>query len=381
MGGGGGKRHPLKAVVAGGLAGAMEAVISYPTEYIKTQLQLFPGKGLSPVQCARETVAANGLLGLYRGLPALLWFSVPKVSSRFFAFETLSEAARSANGGKLTTVMTLLCGMGAGTCEAIVAVTPMDTIKTRLIHDQLTRAPAERKYRGFFHGVRTIVGEQGLGGVYKGLTATILKQSSNQAIRWVVFLNVKQWFAGPGGDVNKLGVAHTMAASVAAGVASVYGNTPVDVIKTRMQGLEAAQYKNTWDCARQIMLKEGPRAFYKGATARMARVCLDVSAVRSAGGGEWGVEAGEGVLCRAAERRCCRVAGREDRPTSAPSALPSPVSTPHHRTATITHITYYFCFPSLPFTLLSCRRSWCSTLVLIPLPYLRLLVPATPSHT
>ena len=286
--GGGGKRHPLKAVVCGGLAGAMEAVISYPTEYIKTQLQLFPGKGLSPVQCARDTVAANGLLGLYRGLPALLWFSVPKVSSRFFAFETLSEAARSANGGKLTTVMTLLCGMGAGTCEAIVAVTPMDTIKTRLIHDQLTRAPAERKYKGFFHGVRTIVGEQGLGGVYKGLTATILKQSSNQAIRWVVFLNVKQWFAGPGGDVNKLGVAHTMAASVAAGVASVYGNTPVDVIKTRMQGLEAAQYKNTWDCARQIMLKEGPKAFYKGATARMARVCLDVTAVRKGEGGGGG---------------------------------------------------------------------------------------------
>ena len=279
--GGGGKRHPLKAVVAGGLAGAMEAVISYPTEYVKTQLQLFPGKGLTPVQCARDTIKANGFLGLYRGLPALLWFSVPKVSSRFFAFETLSAAAKSANDGKLSTVHTLLCGIGAGTAEAIVAVTPMDTIKTRLIHDQLTRSPAERKYRGFFHGVRAIVAEQGLGGVYKGLTATILKQSSNQAIRWVVFLNVKQWFAGPGGDTGKLGVLHTMAASVLAGAASVYGNTPVDVIKTRMQGLEAAQYKNTWDCARQVMLKEGPRAFYKGATARLARVCLDVTVVRS----------------------------------------------------------------------------------------------------
>ena len=278
------KVHPLKAVVCGGLAGAMEAVVSYPTEFIKTQLQLFPGKGLSPVQCARDTVSSHGFAGLYRGLPALLWFSVPKVSSRFFAFETLSSAAKAANDGKLSTVMTLLCGMGAGTCEAIVAVTPMDTIKTRLIHDQLTRSAAERKYKGFFHGVRSIVAEQGLGGVYKGLTATILKQSSNQAIRWVVFLNVKQWFAGPGGDTSKLGVLHTMTASVLAGAASVYGNTPVDVIKTRMQGLEAAQYKSTWDCAKQIMVKEGPKAFYKGATARLARVCLDVTVV-SAGAG------------------------------------------------------------------------------------------------
>ena len=155
----------------------------------------------------------------------------------------------------------------------------MDTIKTRLIHDQLTRAPADRKYRGFFHGVRAIVAEQGLGGVYKGLSATVLKQASNQAIRWVVFLRAKEAMAGPGGDVGKLGVGHTAVASVLAGTASVYGNTPVDVVKTRMQGLQAAQYRSSVDCALQILRNEGPRAFYKGATARLARVCLDVTVV------------------------------------------------------------------------------------------------------
>jgi solute carrier family 25 citrate transporter 1 len=284
MGGGNGKkRHPLKAIVAGGLAGAIEACISYPTEYIKTQLQLFDKK-MSPLQCARETIRNDGVLGLYRGLSSLLFFSVPKVSSRFFAFETLSNLAKGPDG-KMSTLQTLGCGIGAGTCEAIVAVTPMDTIKTRLIHDQLTAAtPADRKYKGFFHGVRTIVGEYGMGGVYKGLTATILKQSSNQAIRWVVFLNAKEAMAKEwtGGDVSKLGILHTTIASVAAGAASVYGNTPIDVIKTRMQGLAAKQYANTWDCAKQIMVNEGPRAFYKGATARLARVCLDVSVVSPA---------------------------------------------------------------------------------------------------
>lgn len=46
-----------------------------------------------------------------------------------------------------------------------------------------------------------------------------------------------------------------------------------------MQGLQAAQYKGTLDCALQILRNEGPRAFYKGATARLARVCLDVSVI------------------------------------------------------------------------------------------------------
>ena len=46
-----------------------------------------------------------------------------------------------------------------------------------------------------------------------------------------------------------------------------------------MQGLQAAQYKGTLDCALQILRNEGPSAFYKGATARLARVCLDVTVI------------------------------------------------------------------------------------------------------
>jgi solute carrier family 25 citrate transporter 1 len=245
---------------------------------VKTQLQLFDDKAkLGPLQCARDTVRKDGVLGLYRGLSSLLFFSVPKVATRFLAFEQL-KGALAGPDGRLSTPATLLCGLGAGVAEAIVAVTPMDTIKTRLIHDQLTRAPHERAYRGLAHGVVTIVRADGLGGVYKGLTATILKQGSNQAIRWLVFTRAKEAMAG-GPDTSKLGVLHTVAASVAAGAASVYGNTPVDVIKTRMQGLSASKYKGVVDCATQIARNEGFRGFYKGATARLARVCLDVTII------------------------------------------------------------------------------------------------------
>jgi solute carrier family 25 citrate transporter 1 len=45
-----------------------------------------------------------------------------------------------------------------------------------------------------------------------------------------------------------------------AGAVSVFGNTPIDVIKTRMQGLEARKYKNTLDCAVKIAKHEGLRA-------------------------------------------------------------------------------------------------------------------------
>lgn len=55
------------------------------------------------------------------------------------------------------------------------------------------------------------------------------------------------------------------------------GNTPVDVVKTRMQGLDAHKYKNTLDCFMQIAKKEGLFAFYKGTVPRLGRVCLDVA--------------------------------------------------------------------------------------------------------
>jgi len=47
---------------------------------------------------------------------------------------------------------------GAGVSEAILIVTPQETIKVKFIHDQASPSP---KYRGFFQGVREIVREQG----------------------------------------------------------------------------------------------------------------------------------------------------------------------------------------------------------------------------
>lgn len=41
----------------------------------------------------------------------------------------------------------------------------------------------------------------GLKGTYQGLTATIIKQGSNQAIRFYVMETLKNWYRG--GDPNK----------------------------------------------------------------------------------------------------------------------------------------------------------------------------------
>ena len=77
--------------------------------------------------------------------------------TRFAMFEFLKNKMVD-DRGKLTQTQTILAGLGAGVSEAILVVCPMETIKVKFIHDQTQPNP---QYRGFFHGVRTIVRQQG----------------------------------------------------------------------------------------------------------------------------------------------------------------------------------------------------------------------------
>ena len=74
----------------------------------------------------------------------------------------------------------------------------------------------------------------GLTGIYKGLTATVLKQGTNQMIRFFVYSNLKNWLQDGDPSVD-IGSVRTFIIGGIAGAASVFGNTPVDVVKTRMQ--------------------------------------------------------------------------------------------------------------------------------------------------
>lgn len=81
----------LKGIVAGGITGGLEILITYPTEYVKTHLQL-DEKGVDKkytgiIDCVKKTVQQRGFFGLYRGLSVLLFGSIPKSACRFVAFQ------------------------------------------------------------------------------------------------------------------------------------------------------------------------------------------------------------------------------------------------------------------------------------------------------
>ena len=153
-----------------------------------------------------------------------------------------------------------VAGLGAGVCEALIIVAPVETVKTRCIEADMA----------FVEGLRHILRTEGLGGIYQGAAATALKQGSNCGLRFMWFNKYREVVTGSG--EREMTPLLGLAGGMSAGCFSTLGNNPFDVVKTRMQGSGAARYGGTMDCARQIMAKEGVPAFYAGIIPRLGRV-------------------------------------------------------------------------------------------------------------
>lgn len=121
-------------------------------------------------------------LALYKGLGAVLSGIVPKMAIRFASFEAYKGWLADASTGKTSTGGIFLAGLGAGTTEAIAVVTPMEVVKIRLQAQMHSLAdPLETpRYRNAGHAVYTIVREEGIGTLYRGVSLTALRQATNQ---------------------------------------------------------------------------------------------------------------------------------------------------------------------------------------------------------
>jgi solute carrier family 25 citrate transporter 1 len=207
----------------------------------------------------KYTVDTTGFWSLYRGLTPTLMGSIPKAGIRFGLNAVIKDSLKDANGN-LTAPKHFLAGLGAGVAEALMVVAPVETVKTKCIELNMP----------FTKAFKHILATEGVGGVYQGAAATAMKQGSNQGLRFMWFNEYKRIVTNDGEKAMTplLGLFGGMSA----GCFSTMGNNPFDVVKTRMQGTKASQYKNTLDCFKQIINNEGFGAFYAGVVPRLGRV-------------------------------------------------------------------------------------------------------------
>ena len=291
------KKDPTLALAAGCVAGSIEATATWPLEYVKTQMQAkrkvsvggpaggfvsVPQPYTSIYSGLRYTVRTHGAFALFTGLTPTLLFSVPKAGIRFGVNQRLRNALRSADGN-VTVGASFASGMLAGVAEALLVVTPMETIKTKLIGLNMRT----------WHGLRHIVATQGAGGLYCGSLSTCLKQGGANGARFLFMSEYTRLLTGK--PEATLRAAEAFPGGVGAGLFSVLLTQPFDVVKTRMQARRsplprlmnarlithsgagsqstaARRYAGTADCVRQIVRDEGAATLYSGTVARCARV-------------------------------------------------------------------------------------------------------------
>ncbi|KAI9638961.1 mitochondrial carrier domain-containing protein [Dioszegia hungarica] len=281
---GGKEKVPLSThLIAGGVAGLAEALVCHPLDTIKVRMQLSKSRkarGLKPLgffATGRQIAARETPLGLYKGLGAVVSGIVPKMAIRFASFEKYRGLLMDAEG-KVSSKGTFLAGLGAGATEAVAVVTPMEVIKIRLQAQQHSLAdPLDvPRYRNAAQAAFTIVREEGLATLYRGVTLTALRQATNQGVNFTAYQQFKKLALDAQPTLTDLPSYQTMVLGLISGAMGPFSNAPIDTIKTRIQ--KAAKEPGETALSRFVKVSsdmfknEGMAAFYKGITPRVLRV-------------------------------------------------------------------------------------------------------------
>ncbi|TFK45045.1 mitochondrial carrier domain-containing protein [Crucibulum laeve] len=271
-------------IIAGGFAGGCEALACQPLDTIKVRMQLSKS-GLVPGTKPRGFIATGAYivkretpLALYKGLGAVLSGIVPKMAIRFASFETYKGWLADKETGKTGVGNIFIAGLGAGTTEAVAVVTPMEVVKIRLQAQQHSLAdPLEApRYRNAGHAVYTIVREEGISALYRGVSLTALRQATNQGANFTAYQEIKKFAHRMQPDLVDLPSYQHMMIGLISGAMGPFSNAPIDTIKTRLQKATAipgqSAFQRIFAIAADMWKQEGVRSFYKGITPRVLRV-------------------------------------------------------------------------------------------------------------
>ncbi|TIA16413.1 tricarboxylate transport protein [Aureobasidium pullulans] len=173
----------LTSILAGGLAGASETVVTYPAEFVKTRRQLeVSRKGFKPsssLTILRSTIANHGLSNVYSGCQTLATSNAIKSGVRFFSFET-SKRYLTRVSDKNNTSINVAAGLCAGVTESIYASMPFDNIKTKM---QSIGNTHTRMIRCAMHMAKT----EGVKVFWKATTPRLVRLTLSSSITFMVY--------------------------------------------------------------------------------------------------------------------------------------------------------------------------------------------------
>jgi len=159
-------------LVAGALAESIASFMLCPWEAVRIRMVSKPDFAPNMVSAFRKMQAAEGLIGMYRGLPPIMFKQVPYTMTQFATFQYALEGLydhvtprvlgktkeQMSQGQQL--VVSSAAGVTAGVVSAICSHPP-DTV--------LSRINMARKKDATAPSIRGVIKELGFGGLWKGI--------------------------------------------------------------------------------------------------------------------------------------------------------------------------------------------------------------------
>lgn len=281
-----------QSAVAGGVAGLTTVVALHPLDIVRTRFQVHDGLHAA-VPSYRHTFHAlftigrvEGLRGLYAGLvPAVLGSSL-SWSLYFFLYSNIKERnRRQFHKDTLGPSLHLLSAAEAGSIVAVIT-NPVWVVKTRL---QL-QAPghgARKPYLGFSDAFKSILREEGLRGLYKGLGPGLILVSHG-ALQFMAYEEGRKFLIShrirkAAGHPDVLASGEQLMTSqdfailgALSKLFAVMATYPYQVVRSRLQQRPSddgvSRYLNTWHTFQATMRHEGLRGLYKGIVPNLLRV-------------------------------------------------------------------------------------------------------------
>lgn len=261
---------------AGALAGLVNTLVLSPLDVVKTRLQVQGSAAVPPTNyrglfhALSCMLRQEGLSSYYRGLSASLAAFVPNWAIYWYSYETFKRTY-TPRGTRSTPFVHVFAALSAGAITAVTTA-PFWTLKSRLQVD-MTSAPAQRIYRSVPHGLRKIIAEEGISGLYKGLTPTLLGLG-HVAIQFPLYEHLKSSLSG--GKYEDLKAAHVLIASSVSKIAASAVFYPHEVLRTQIQvdrtvaatGTEPARMASL---IRDIVRKDGAKGLYRGFATNLMR--------------------------------------------------------------------------------------------------------------
>ena len=213
----------------------------------------------------RAIVAADGVTGLYRGVSAPLIAVVPAFAINFWSYDLAKNAMlRYAPPGQdtLTIPQTILAGAWSGMPLAMV-LGPSERIKCLM---QVNKT----KYSSFMDCAAQVYREGGIRSVFKGSSATVMRDVPGNAAYFASYEFLRRTFAKVEGR-EQASLGSTFMAGGLAGVVNWIVAIPFDVVKSRYQIAPSGQYKNVVDVFRQLVREEGTGALFRGLSPALIR--------------------------------------------------------------------------------------------------------------